>query len=170
LFLSVALPAPLKPLRNIPPIHGFPIVALHLLKLCVGCDSVKDLEDWIRARLKDRKRRRLAREHLHTTRMVPKRAAELTDGGSLFWVIRGQVMCRQRILAVRPFTDKEGIGRCRLALEPKLTLVEPRPSRAFQGWRYLAEKDAPRDLDRAAPGAKLMPEALRRELRELGLL
>jgi hypothetical protein len=79
-------------------------------------------------------------------------------------------MCRQRILAVRPFVDKEGVGRCRLALAPKVTLVEPRPSRAFQGWRYLAEKDAPRDLDRAAPGAKQMPEALRRELRELGLL
>ena len=148
----------------------FSTVALHLIKLCVGCDSVKDLEEWIRARLKDRKRRGLAREHLHTTRMVPKRAAELTDGGSLFWVIRGQVMCRQRILAVRPFTDKEGVGRCRVVLDPKVTLVEPRPSRAFQGWRYLAVTDAPRDLDRAAPGAKLMPEALRRELRELGLL
>jgi len=92
------------------------------------------------------------------------------DGGSLYWVIRGQVTCRQRILAVRPFTDKEGVGRCRLALEPKLILVEPRPWRAFQGWRYLTVEDAPRDLDRAAPGAKMMPEALRRELRELGLL
>ena len=143
---------------------------LHLIKLCVGCDSVKDLEDWIRTRLKERKRRGLAREHVHTTRMVPKRGTELTDGGSLYWVIRGQVMCRQRILAIRPFVDKEGVGRCRLALDPKLTLVEPRPWRAFQGWRYLAAKDAPRDLDRAAPGAKMMPEALRRELRELGLL
>jgi hypothetical protein len=148
----------------------FPAVPLHLIKLCVGCDSVKDLEDWIRARLKERKRRGLAREHVHTTRMVPKRAAELTDGGALYWVIRGQVMCRQRLLAVRPFVDKEGVGRCRLVLEPKVTLVEPRPWRAFQGWRYLEAKDAPRDLDRAAPGAKIMPEALRRELRQLGLL
>ena len=55
-------------------------------------------------------------------------------------------------------------------LIPKVVLVEPRPFRAFQGWRYLEPKDAPRDLDRAAPGAKHMPEALRRELRELGLL
>ena len=112
---------------------------LHLIKLCVGCDSVKDLEDWIRTRLKERKRRGLSREHLHTTRMVPKRAAELTDGGSLYWVIRGQVICRQRILAVRPFTDKEGVGRCRVALEPKLTLVEPRPgapSRAGAIWPW----------------------------------
>jgi hypothetical protein len=146
------------------------VVALHLIKLCVGCDSVKDLEDWIRTRLKDRKKRGLPREHLHTTRMVPKRADELVDGGSLYWVIRGQVICRQPLWAVRPFVDKDGVGRCRLALDPKLTLVEPRPFRAFQGWRYLTAKDAPRDLDRAAPGAKDMPEALRRELRDLGLL
>ena len=102
--------------------------------------------------------------------MVPKRSEELRDGGSLYWVIRGEIMCRQRLLDVRPFVDKEGVGRCHLVLEPKLILVEPRPWRAFQGWRYLAAKDAPRDLDRAAPGAKNMPEALRRELSELGLL
>jgi hypothetical protein len=145
-------------------------VPLHLIKLCVGCDSVRDLEDWIRARLKDRKKRGQPREHVHTTRMIPKRAAELTDGGSLYWVIRGVVMCRERIREVRPFVDKEGVGRCRLVLEPKVTLVEPRPWRAFQGWRYLEAKDAPRDLERAAPGAKAMPEELRRELRQLGLL
>jgi hypothetical protein len=85
-------------------------------------------------------------------------------------VIRGQIMCRQRIIEVRPFVDKEGVGRCRLALEPKVVLVEPRAWRAFQGWRYLETKDAPRDLDRVAPGARNMPEALRRELRDLGLL
>lgn len=102
--------------------------------------------------------------------MMPKRAGELCAGGSLYWVIRGEIMCRQSILDVRPFVDKEGIGRCHLVLEPKVVLVEPRSWRAFQGWRYLEAKDAPRDLDRAAPGAKNMPEALRRELRELGLL
>jgi hypothetical protein len=143
-------------------------VALHLIKLCVGCDSVKDLEDWIRE--KRRRTRGKKTEHVHTTRMVPKRAEQLTDGGSLFWVIRGQVMCRQRLLAVRAFVDKGGIGRCRLVLQPKLVLVEPRPCRAFQGWRYLQLTDAPRDLDRAAPGARDMPEAMRRELGELGLL
>jgi len=142
-------------------------MALHLLKLCVGCDSVKDLEDWIREK---RKRTKKAREHIHTTRMVPKRAEELLDGGSLYWVIRGQIMCRHRLIAVRPFVDKEGIGRCRLALDPKVVLVESRPFRAFQGWRYLEAESAPRDLDRAAPGAAAMPEQLRRELRELGLL
>jgi hypothetical protein len=147
-----------------------PNATLHLIKLCVGCDSVKDLEAWIRKRLQERKRRRLPREHVHTTRMVPKRAAELLAGGSLYWVIRGQIMCRQRLVDIRPFVDKEGVGRCRLVLDPKLTLVEPRPWRAFQGWRYLPAREAPRDLDRVAPGAREMPEALRRELRDLGLL
>jgi len=142
---------------------------LHLIKLCVGCDSVADLEDWIKQKLKKRKRGQKP-EHIHTTRMVPKRAAELADGGSLYWVIRGQVACRERILDIRPFTDKDGVGRCRVVLDGKVVLVEPRPRAAFQGWRYLETKEAPRDLARAAPGAARMPEAMRRELQELGLL
>jgi hypothetical protein len=158
---------------------------LHLIKLCVGCDSIRDLEDWIAEKLKAGKgsAKRAAgktagsrvagsagHERNHTTRMAPKRAAEILDGGSLYWVIRGQIMCRERILDIRPFTDKEGIGRCHIVLDCRPVPVEPRPYRAFQGWRYLAPGDAPRDLDRAAPGASDMPEDLRRELRSLGLL
>src|ERR1700757_1409788 len=145
-------------------------MALHLIKLCVGCDSVKELREWIREKLAEKKRRRQPLERFHTTRMAPKRVDELLDGGSLYWVIRGQVMCRQDLVAIRPFVDKDGVGRCRLVLRPKVVPVEPRPFRAFQGWRYLDGKDAPRDLDRAAPGARHMPEELRRELRDLGLL
>lgn len=143
-------------------------MTLHLLKLCVGCDSVSDLEAWIRETLKGK--RKGAGEHVHTTRMTPKRASELLAGGSLYWVIRGEISCRQRLLALRAVVDRDGVGRCACVLDPAVVLVEPRPFRAFQGWRYLAAKDAPRDLDRAAPGARDMPEALRRELRELGLL
>jgi hypothetical protein len=143
---------------------------LHLIKLCVGADSVRDLEDWIKQKLKAKRKAGERAEHIHRTRMVPKRAAELTDGGSLYWVIRGEVMCRQRIRDVRPFRDKDGIGRCGLVLDRKVVLVEPRPYRAFQGWRYLAAKDAPRDLDQAVKGAAAMPETLRRELRDLGLM
>jgi hypothetical protein len=145
-------------------------MTLHLIKLCVGCDTVQDLEDWIRQKLKEKRRRGQKPERIHTTRMVPKRAEELLDGGSLFWVIRGEIMCRETLLDIRPFVDRDGIGRCRLVLDPKLVLVEPRPCRPFQGWRYLAAKDSPRDLSRAAPGAAAMPEPMRRELRELGLL
>ena len=143
---------------------------LHLIKLCVGCDSVRDLEDWIKQKLREKRKRGEKPERIHTTRMVPKRAAELVDGGSLYWVIRGEMMCRERILDVRPFVDKDGVGRCELVLDPKVVLVEPRPYRAFQGWRYLEAKDAPRDLEKAAPGAAAMPEKMRRELRELGLM
>src|ERR1700740_2577995 len=126
-------------------------MTLHLIKLCVGCDSVKDLEVWIRE--KRRKTRGKKPEHIHRTRMVPKRADELIDGGSLYWVIRGEGTCRPRIRAVRPVRDKDGGGRCGIVLDPKVVLVAPRPYRAFQGWRYLADADAPRDLDKAAPGA-----------------
>jgi hypothetical protein len=143
---------------------------LHLIKLSVGCDSVKDLEDWIAEKLKQRAKRGEPREHVHTTRMTPKRTAELLDGGSMYWVIRGEVACRQRLRDIQPFTDADGIGRCRLVLVPKVIHIQPRPYRAFQGWRYFDPKDAPQDLDRAAPGAEAMPDALRRELRQLGLL
>jgi hypothetical protein len=144
---------------------------LHLIKLCVGCDSVQDLKDWIKERLAERRKAGEKKpQRFHRTRMVPKRAEELADGGSLYWVIRGEVMCRERILGIEPFTDKDGVGRCRILLDGKVKLVQPRPYRAFQGWRYLEPKDAPPDLDRAAPGARNMPETMRRELRELGLL
>jgi hypothetical protein len=143
---------------------------LHLIKLAVGCDNVADLEDWIKQKLKEKKRRGQKPERIHTTRMFPKRADELTDGGSLFWVIKGQVTCRERILDIRQVTGKDGIKRCQVVLDGKPKLVEPRPRAAFQGWRYLEDKEAPRDLSRAAPGAAKMPEQMRRELQELGLL
>jgi hypothetical protein len=143
---------------------------LHLIKLCVGCDSVADLEEWIAEKLKEKRRRRQKPEHIHTTRMLPKRAEELVDGGSLYWVIRGQISCRERILGIRSTTGKDGIKRCQVVLDGKAVLVEPRPRAAFQGWRYLEHKEVPRDLARAAPGAARMPEQMRRELQELGLL
>lgn len=145
-------------------------MALHLIKLCVGCDSVDDLRDWIREKLRERKRRGLPLRHVHTTRMMPKRATELLDGGSLYWVVRGEILCRQRLCDIESFRDGEGTRRCHFVLEPKLVLTEPRPFRPFQGWRYLSPAAAPNDLDRAAPGARHMPEHLRRELRQLGLL
>jgi hypothetical protein len=102
--------------------------------------------------------------------MVPKRAAELIDGGSLYWVIKGRISARQRLLGVEPFVDADGIGRCRLWLDPAVVPVRPRPMRAFQGWRYFAPADAPPDLEAAGAGAGALPEELRRELGELGLL
>ncbi len=146
-------------------------MALNLIKLCVGCDSIADLEEWIAEN--EALHRRLGRpyEQTHTTRMVPKRMAELTDGGSLYWVIRGQLAARQRLLDVRPFVDGEGISRCKLVLETRVVPVSPRPCRPFQGWRYLAPKDAPPDLAfGGGPADAAMPEDMRRELAALGLL
>ena len=145
-------------------------MSLHLIKLCVGCDSIGELEEWIAENQAHYRRLGRAYEQTHTTRMVPKRLDALLDRGSLYWVIRGQVACRQTLLAVRPFTDGDGIGRCRLVLEPVVVPVQPRPCRPFQGWRYLEVKDAPRDLGRASGDIAAMPEAMRRELADLGLL
>lgn len=143
---------------------------LHLLKLCVGCDSIADLEDWIDMSMTNRRRQGQPLEQVHTTRMVPKRVSELTDNGSLYWVIKGQVSCRQKILAIRPFTDTQGIGRCHIVLEPIVTTVMPRPHRAFQGWRYLQDHEKPQDLGDGLASMQAMPEELRRDLANLGLL
>jgi hypothetical protein len=143
---------------------------LHLVKLCVGCDAVSDLEDWIAARMRERTRQGRPLEQVHTTRMTPKRRAELLAGGSLYWVIKGLIQCRQRLIDLRPVVDAEGIGRCELVLEPQVVRTVPRPMRAFQGWRYLPPADAPPDLDQAGAGVADMPEALRQELADLGLL
>jgi hypothetical protein len=146
----------------------FPAKALHLVKLCVGCDSVGDLEEWIAACT--RARRGKPFEQVHTTRMTPKRGEELLAGGSLYWVIKGQIQCRQRLVALRPIVDADGIGRCELVLEPQVVRTVLRPMRAFQGWRYLSGTDAPPDLDQAGAGVAELPDALRRELASLGLL
>jgi hypothetical protein len=145
-------------------------MALHLIKLCVGCDSITDLEEWIEENRALHRRLGRDYEQTHTTRMVPKRIDELLDGGSLFWVIKGHVAARQTLLDVRPFTDADGIGRCRLVLDQTVVTVEPRPYRPFQGWRYLAVKDAPRDIDLKSGDLGQMPDEMRRELAELGLL
>jgi hypothetical protein len=143
-------------------------MALHLIKLCVGCDSIEDLGEWRDWRLREARKARQKPEHMHVTRMMPKRIEELLDGGSLYWVIKGIVQVRQRLLAVRRFTDDEGIRRCRLVLEPKLVRTEWQPKQPFQGWRYLTAKDAPADL-RPGRGGDDLPPALRAELAELGL-
>lgn len=140
------------------------MAGLHLLKLCVGIATIADLEARIVQRRADH-----GGEQVHVTRVVPKRADELLAGGSMFWVIRGQIAARQPLLDIRPFTDGDGIGRCRLVLEPTVVPVLSRRCKPFQGWRYLDEARRPADLD-GASGAEDLPEALRLALRELGLL
>ncbi len=145
-------------------------MSLNLVKLCVGCDSVEDLEEWIASRLDERRRAGDPVEYFHTTRMVPTRATELVDGGSLYWVIKGNVQCRQKLLEVRPFVDGQGISRCHLMLDPGLHRTSWQPRRAFQGWRYLKPSEAPADIGTGGDDLAEMPPKLRRELAELGLL
>ena len=143
---------------------------LHLLKLCVGAESISDLQGWIAQRAAAKKKRGETPEHIHTTRMTPKRRDELLDGGSLYWVIKGQIAARERLLDMRPVVGADGIGRTDLVLDGVVVPVHPRPCRPFQGWRYLPAKDAPADLGKGSSAIAEMPEELRRELRELGLL
>ena len=143
---------------------------LHLVKLCVGCESVEDLEDWIARRLEECRRAGRPPEHWHVTRMIPRRIDALLDGGSLYWVIRGNVQVRQRLTDVRPFRDTDGVQRCRLVLDPETVPTEWQPRRAFQGWRYLKPEDAPGDLGAAQASMRGLPPELRRDLADLGLL
>ena len=117
-------------------------MALHLIKLCVGAEFIADLEAWIRLRKKQNPGVH-AQIHTHVTRMTPKRGAELLDGGSLYWVIKGQLCARQKLIGLEPFVDSAGVRRCALRLDDGVVPVAPRPYRAFQGWRYLEPKRRP---------------------------
>lgn len=138
-------------------------MALHILKLCVGVSDISQLAEWQRQRL------RTAEKIWHITRMLPRRADEIVSGGSLYWVIKGMVAVRQRIVEIEPFKDEDGISRCKFIFDEELVPVRPQPRRPFQGWRYLTEDDAPLDLPKGA-AAHEMPEKMRNELAELGLL
>ncbi|MBB4301529.1 hypothetical protein GGD81_000546 [Rhodobium orientis] len=144
-------------------------MTLHLIKLCVGIETVEDLQKWIAYRLGQMREAGRPVEYFHTTRMVPKRREELLDGGSLYWVIKGQVQARQKLLDIRPFTDDAGVKRCRLVLDTDLVPTRGQPKRPFQGWRYLKPGDAPADL-RGSEASEDIPPEMRRELMELGLL
>ena len=136
-------------------------MALHLIKLCVGVDTPDQLEQI-------RKRRMAGSDAppVHVTRQRPRRAAEILDGGSLYWVMKGVVMARSPITALEE-AERNGKSACRIVFAPVLIRTEPMLKRPFQGWRYLREEDAPRDLESASGGDDLPPE-LRRKLMEMG--
>lgn len=137
----------------------------NLLKLCVGAESVEDLEHW-----QDSQRPHWpAGRAVHVTRMWPKREAEVLSGGSLFWVIKGLVLARQRILGLERVEGADGIARCALLLDPAVIRTEAAPRRPFQGWRYLAPADSPRDLPQGRAREEPLPESLARALAEIGL-
>jgi len=145
-------------------------MTLHLIKLCVGASSIEDLADWQGRVLSGKTGYGKVDRLFHTTRMTPKRADELLDGGSLYWVMSGTIRVRQKLLEIEQYKDSEGIKRCRLYLDTPLVPTRPAPRRPFQGWRYLEAKDAPADLDMSAATAEDMPADMQAELMELGLL
>ena len=145
-------------------------MTLNLVKLCVGVSAVEELQAWIDYRKDEKRRQGIESIQTHTTRMIPKRIDELLDGGSLYWVIKGNVQVRQHLEDVRPFVDPKGIKRCDLVLEPRLILTEWQPRRAFQGWRYLKPEDAPQDFGLSDSSANSLPPELRIRLSNLGLL
>src|SRR5215208_5081790 len=102
-------------------------MTLHLVKLCVGVGAVEELEGWIAERLDACSKAGEPFEQVHVTRMVPTRKDQLLAGGSLFWVIKGHIQVRQRLLAIEPFQDKDGVRRCRLRLDPVLFLTAWQP-------------------------------------------
>lgn len=139
-------------------------MTLHLIKLSVGTEDMEDLLRWQEERL--RKTGRV----FHRTRMMPRRRDELLAGGSIYWVIRGQVLCRQPLVGIEPVVDADGRPDTHLLLDPQVIPTLPRPHRPFQGWRYLTAEDAPPDLSSLPDGAREMPSAMAAELWELGLL
>lgn len=136
------------------------MVPLHLTKVAFGHDSLASLEE--RARLRAGEGSGL----LLTTRYLPKRHSEIVPGGSLFWIIKHQLVARSPILG---FGEAEG-GRIAIELGRDLIVVEPRRKRAHQGWRYLEHADAPADLGGGAEGVGAMPAALIGRLSDLALI
>ncbi|MCY4303353.1 MAG: DUF1489 domain-containing protein [Aestuariivita sp.] len=139
--------------------------SLNLIKLCVGAGSIQDLIDWQitpQAKGHDGKPR-------HVTRMWPRRFDELLNGGSLFWVIKGHILCRQKLIRFDEVIGLDGIKRCGIVLDPQLIKTHAVPKRPFQGWRYLKSIDAPFDLSNQLEEENAFPAELERSLNNIGI-
>lgn len=139
---------------------------INLVKLCVGVDSLEQLEAW-RAQRRAQTCETLGR---HVTRMWPKQEEKLVNGGSLYWVIKGVIQARQEVVRLEEVIGGDGIRRCAIMLAPALIRVAPAVRRPFQGWRYLKPEDAPPDLPEARADDPEMPPELIAELAAIGVL
>lgn len=140
-------------------------MTLNIVKLCVGCESIDDLIAWQMANAP----RWAAGTAEHVTRMWPKREAELLEGGSLYWVIKGEILCRQSLVGLQERRGADGIARCALVLDRGIVRTIPAPRRAFQGWRYLPQAESPADLPPSRGREEELPADLARALAEIGL-
>ncbi len=141
----------------------------NLIKLCVGIDSVEHLVDWRAQQAAQALAKGQKYISAHTTRMWPKREAELLNGGSLYWVIKGEIQIRQRLLRFDEVIGADGVRRCKMILDPKIIRTHSAQRRPFQGWRYLGPADAPPDLETGNTKQDAIPAALAQELAALGV-
>ncbi|OCX61731.1 lysophospholipase [Thioclava sp. SK-1] len=135
---------------------------VHLIKLCVGAEKVEDLLEWQAQRYGDG-------PAAHVTRMWPKRGDEILDGGSLYWVFKGAVLARQKIIGLEERVGEDGITRCAIILDRTVVRTEALTRRPFQGWRYLKPEDAPKDLKAGKTREEPLPRELLTALSEIGL-
>jgi hypothetical protein len=145
-------------------------MTVHLIKLCVGVETVEELATWQAERLKRLKRARKTVELCHRTMQMPRRREEVLDDGSLYWVIKGFVLVRQRVLDLRPDMKEDGTACCGIVLDKELVATRAHPRRAFQGWRYLEAADAPKDAGVVDAAAGDTLRGMREDLRELRLI
>ncbi|MGV6802731.1 MAG: DUF1489 family protein [Ruegeria sp.] len=139
---------------------------INLVKLSVGSESVDSLIAWqnnYRLRFDDGLPR-------HVTRMWPRRESEILNGGSIFWVVKGVIQCRQYILRLDEVIGQDGIRRCAIVLDPQVHRTQGAQKRPFQGWRYLKPEDSPPDLPESRAQDDALPEGLNRALAEIGVL
>ena len=144
---------------------------MHLIKLCVGVESLDHLATWQTEHLRRQRTYGQLPELAHRTRQMPRRRGAILGGGSIYWVIKGLVQARQRIVDLREETDSDGRPLCAIVLDEALIATRPQPRRPFQGWRYLSPEDAPADIGPASGFSDdEMPAAMRAALAELALL
>lgn len=141
-------------------------MGINLIKLSVGSETVEGLMDW-QATPMAQTADGLPR---HVTRMWPKRGAELLDGGSIYWVFKGAIQCRQRIFRLDEVIGEDGIRRCAIVLDPEMHRTQQAPRRPFQGWRYLQRNDSPPDIPKGREAEEPLPAELAGKLAEIGIL
>ncbi len=142
------------------------VIHVNLIKLSVGTESVEDLAVW-QAQPRAQAADGLPR---HVTRMWPKREAELLNGGSIYWVIKGVIQCRQQVLRLDEVQGADGIRRCAIVLDPELHRTAQALRRPFQGWRYLKPEDSPADLPAGRAEEPSLPPDLSAALAEIGVI
>ena len=138
---------------------------INLIKLSVGSESIDTMRDWQAGHMKMFKRDYA----MHVTRMWPRREEELLNGGSIYWIIKGFIQARQRIIGLEEVIGEDGIRRCGLKFDPEVIPTTQAPRRPFQGWRYLNPDDAPADLPKGRENEATIPSDLQNELDALGL-